>query len=326
MKTYFQNGTMKDIPDFLDESVCFFVQELENPRVERYMYTGDNIKYDIDAELVNLYDKFRDLFFSDTKAYYDELELLPLFVQTAGIDSDCCLSSKQFVELSSEFYKGMPNLYKHIYLNDCQFLVATIQNLLEAMSDCLCDFYVCLSDIELLHGSSFDNTIVTLSSSQSSHLCFLVETYFTKAYSIMDIFCKIAYEFENPMTDFSKCKKMNCANILWGDRKHLKINKQANTIFADIALTKMIESIRNEVVHNGTWEIHPKTFISIQNGEITERFVLFPDFEQDRLATVKNRKHFFSNETKVNDILPKIHKEFMGLVLNTTKYINGLKL
>lgn len=324
MKTYFQNGTAKNIPYFLDKSDYFYVQKMEGSRTERYTYTGDNIKYDIESELISLYDKFRDLFFPNTDAYYTELDSLPAFVQTAGIDSDCCLDSKQFVEYFDIALKYSPNLYKHLYLNDCQFLIATIQNLVEAMNDCLCNFYVCLSGIELLRGCSFDNTVVTLSSYQSRHLCFLVETYFTKAYSIMDIFCKIAYEFENPMTDFSKYKKMKCADILWGDRKYLIINKQPQTIFADVTLTKMIESIRNEVVHNGTWEIHPKTFISIQNGKIIERYIFFPDFENDRLATVKNRKHFFSAGTKVNDILPKIHKEFMGLVLNTAKYLNKL--
>lgn len=325
MKTYFQNGTSKDIPYFVHKNDCFYVQEMDSPHVERYVYAEDN-KYEIDGELVTLYDKFRDLFFPDTNAYYEELYLLPIYAQTAGIDSDCCLSSKRFVEFFDMSLKHNPNLYRHIYLNDCQFLISTVQNLIEAMSDCLCNFYVRLSEIELFQGGSFDNTIVTLSSYQSRHLCFLVETYFTKAYSIMDIFCKIAYEFENPMKDFSKYNKMNCADILWGDRKRLTINKHPETIFADTSITKMIESIRNEVVHNGTWEIHPKTFLSVKNGEVIERFVLFPDFEQDRLATVKNRKHFFSKGTKVNDILPLIHKEFMALVLNTAKHLNSLQL
>ena len=40
------------------------------------------------------------------------------------------------------------------------------------------------------------------------------------------------------------------------------------------------------------------------------RTMLFPDIQQGRLSAVKNRKHFFSDGTKVNDILPKIHKEY----------------
>jgi hypothetical protein len=127
------------------------------------------------------------------------------------------------------------------------------------------------------------------------------------------------------MKDFSKYNKMKCADVLWGDRKHLTINKEPKTIFEDVTLIKMIESIRNEVVHNGTWEIHPKTFVSIKDHKIIERFVLFPDFEQNRLASVKNRKHFFSDGTKVNDVLPQIHKDFMELVLYTVKYLNDVK-
>ena len=51
--------------------------------------------------------------------------------------------------------------------------------------------------------------------------------------------------------------------------------------------------------------------------------MLFPDFEDGRLATVKNRRHFFSTETKVNDVLVIIHDEFHKRLLETLKHIIG---
>lgn len=37
---------------------------------------------------------------------------------------------------------------------------------------------------------------------------------------------------------------------------------------------------------------------------------------------VKNRKHFLGMGTKVNDVLPEIHKEFMVRLLNTVDLLN----
>jgi len=49
--------------------------------------------------------------------------------------------------------------------------------------------------------------------------------------------------------------------------------------------------------------------------------MLFPDLEDGRLASVKNRKHFFSSGKKVNEILVDIHDEFYRRLFFTIKYI-----
>lgn len=57
MKTFFKSGIMKEVPYFLDESDTFYIQELEGDCPDKYVYPGDSIKYDLDAELVSLYDR-----------------------------------------------------------------------------------------------------------------------------------------------------------------------------------------------------------------------------------------------------------------------------
>lgn len=42
----------------------------------------------------------------------------------------------------------IPNLYKHLYLVDCQFLVGTIQNLLCSMEDAFIRYYIMLTNLE----------------------------------------------------------------------------------------------------------------------------------------------------------------------------------
>lgn len=320
MKTYFQNGIFSNESYILEGNTKFYIQELETS-IRKYHYPGDDILYEMDLELVSLYDKFRDLLFLDTDEYYRELAIMPIFVQEAGQDAECCLSAQNFTELINNYSCKIPNLYKYLYLVDCQFLVGTIQNIIDCLEDCFCNFYINLCQIELNHNIEKDSTIWT-SSYQSRNTAAMLEIYFSKAYSILDVICKIAFELENPMSDFSKYKKLKCGDVLWGDRKKLNINKTQGTLFEECKVVKQIESLRNEFVHNGTWELVPKVYVVVENKEVKERFMLYPDFEQGRLATVKNRKHFFSSGIKSNDIMPQIHSEFLQRLLNTVKLLN----
>ena len=112
-----------------------------------------------------------------------------------------------------------------------------------------------------------------------------------------------------------------CRYLIW-IKKKLAVNEKPDTIFEKSELVKIVESLRNEVVHNGSWEPNPKVFIRFLNGKIVEKYMLFPDIERGHLATSKNRRHFFSNGTKVNDIFPKIHHDFCQKLLNTVDCLN----
>ena len=101
------------------------------------------------------------------------------------------------------------------------------------------------------------------------------------------------------------------------------MNNTLGTVFEKCDLISTIESLRNEVVHNGSWELNPKVFIAFERGFIRERYMLFPDILQGHLATVKNRRHFFGDGTKVNEILPQIHTNYRLRILNTLKLFNA---
>ena len=45
MKTFFQNGTVKDIPRFLEGSIESYIQELQSNPPDKYIYPGDKLKY-----------------------------------------------------------------------------------------------------------------------------------------------------------------------------------------------------------------------------------------------------------------------------------------
>ena len=205
-------------------------------------------------------------------------------------------------------------------------MINTIQNLIQYIDYCFKNYYIELSKIALL-SKRIDYSPARIISYESRQLAFILETYFTKAYSILDLFCKIIFELENPVpkNKLNKLKKLVSSEKLWGDRKKLKNISFAGTIFEENDIIKLIESLRNEAVHNGTWELFASVYIQIgKNKEIIERYMLFPDYTQGRLDCVKNRKRFFKNEIKVNDILPEIHLDYMRRLLNTVKHLNTI--
>ena len=320
MKVYLTNGMVKEETQPEDLKTEFYILELGN----KYTYPNDSISYDVDNELVRLYDTLRDLFFENTDEYYNELNFMPIFVQAAGQDSDCAVTKDLFVKLiKDKTILELPNINKHLYLVDCQYLIGTIQNLIQGMEYAFLNFYIYLADTTDIMPRFNDGDVYLELSGNATRVVSLIETYFTKAYSILDMICKIAYEMEHRMEDFSEYKKMKSANVLWGDRKRLKINNTSKTVFEKCELISIIEAIRNEVVHNGSWELRPKIFNVFEGENLIERFVLFPDMEDGHLATAKNRRHFFGKGTKMNDIFPKIHYEFMSRVLNTINVLNS---
>lgn len=323
MKVFFGKGIMKNDPHFLDGTDTFYIQKFENSHFTQYLYPGDSIKSNLNVELVLLYDKFRDVFFENTDEYYKELSYLPIFIQTAGVDSSCAWTAETFNKwIHKEEYSKLPNFYRHLYLRDCQFLVGTIQNLLYGMENSFISYYTQIVNIGNDMSPSNPDAVMCEMSIPAIFLSSLLESYFTKAYSILDILCKIGHEFQFPEEEFISYRKIKSADLLWGLRKKLQINNAPSTLFEKSELVSLIESIRNEVVHNGTWELNPKVFIEFRNGIPSERYMLFPDISQGHLSTVKNRNHFFGNHTKVNEVLPKIHTTYMQKMLNTVKLLN----
>lgn len=323
MKTITQYGITTEYAYFLGNQKSFYIQRLDGDVPDKYIYPGDSIKYELDAQLTVLYDTFRDVFFPDLALYYSELASLPILLQCAGQDSEFTCSSEMFQELILYAEsQNFPDLYRHLYLVDCQFMIGTIQNLLIGMEDAFINYFEKISTINLKVNPEEQDATFIVRSGETISISGLLENYFIKAYSILDLLCKIAFELQSPETEFRIYKKLKSAKVLWGERKNLIINDTPGTVFEKDDLIRTIESIRNEVVHNGTWELNPKAFLRYDNGQIVERYMFFPDIYQGRLAAVKNRRHFFGDERKVNELLPQIHKVFRARILNTVNVLN----
>lgn len=320
IKTYHQNGTVSELNYIIDGNDSFAIQcNTRNGHDEIY-YPGDNLIRELHSELVDLSDAFVGVYFADLDLYYKESSNIPMGLFLGGQNSDISINKEVFLKLADQYSPYFNDLFRHLYVGDCQYLISTVQNLLLSAEYCFVQYYICLAQIDVWDFSLGETLMV--SSRETMQLTFLLETFFTKLYSVLDLMVKIIYEFEHPVESFSAITKLKSAEKLWGNRKQLSINDSVGTIFEDCETIKQIESLRNEAVHNGTWEFRPKAFLRVQDEKIVERYMIFPDFDQGRLATVKSRRHFFSTETKVNDMLVLIHDEFYKRLLSTVQYIN----
>lgn len=324
METYFKNGLVKDIPYCMDTdgNPDFYIQRLDTIGPEEYSYKGDCLNRWLEDSIEALYDKFIAVLFQDKELYYRDVKALPIFIQEAGLSSDITCTVDEFNNSLQQGVPSVPDLYRHIYAVDCNSLVSTLSNLVSEMDANFMGYYIQLSKIDTILNRKYSNGTVYTTSFLTRQISALLENYFTKAYSVLDILTKIAFELEFHWSDFSTYRKLKSADILFGSRKKLAVNEKPDTIFEKSELVKIVESLRNEVVHNGSWEPNPKVFIRFLNGKIVEKYMLFPDIERGHLATSKNRRHFFSNGTKVNDIFPKIHHDFCQKLLNTVDCLN----
>ena len=318
MLTYKKEGIITERPLIVGDNESFAIQY--DLATGTQFYPNDTLINEIGNELANLNDKFIEKYFSDLNSYYEILSRLPILLIEGGHTSDFSTSKSNFIELVDQYAISNANIFRYLYVEDCKYLVSTVQNLLLSAEYCYIQYYIQIAHADCLN-TEIDDLCIH-SSGISLQLLFFIETFFTKLYSVLDLMVKIIYELEFANNDFSSIAKLSSAVKLWGDRKFLSINKMIGTIFEDCDVIRKIESLRNEAVHNGSWEDNPKIYVRFSRGEIIERYMLFPDFEEGRLACVKNRKHFFSTGMKVNDMLIMIHDEFYRRLLFTLLYIN----
>ena len=319
MYTVWQNGVLDDCSMIIGDINQFYIQRDDSV----LCYANDEVVFEIKNEISNLYSVVSHCYLAEEE-YYKKINSIPIWVCEGGLSSDYAISKEEFAQFKDASIIFPEELNKWIYANDCRFLVSTLSVLIESLELCYLEYFEKIIKIDTIKNNNNDGVWV-VSGALAYDIIFRLETFFIKAYSILDNICKIAYVIENNDIDFRQYKKINCNKILWGDRKKLVKIKRVGTLFEAVEIISLIECLRNEVVHNGTWEESPKVYVKIVDGKIVERFVLFPDFTDGRLDCFKNRKRFFSKAIKANDILPDIYNEFMIRLYNTITMLMSVR-
>ena len=146
---YYQNGTKSLFDDLSKLTSEFYIKDLGESYINRFLYPGDSLNLKLDTELVMLYDKLRNVFFDNIDEYHQRTHFITIFFQNAGQSSDCSITSTEFEKLiQDEPFCGLPDFNKYLYLADCEFLVRTIQNLLSGMEDVFVNYFISISNLK----------------------------------------------------------------------------------------------------------------------------------------------------------------------------------
>ena len=212
------NGIKTDDLKSIKENFYFkkcIIPDLGN---EIISYPGDSIITDIDNLAADLHQRFVQKIFANIDEYYRQKSQMPIFVYESGCNSEDVLSKDQFAELIEE-YKTKKDLYKHLYLVDCQSMVSSFQSLVIGLN---WDFINIYQQMEKIQNDFLKKSGVFILMSSDVELVFsILSSYFIKAYSIMDILTKITFEVENICTDFANYNYLKSRKLLLGDKKRL---------------------------------------------------------------------------------------------------------
>lgn len=277
------------------------------------------IFYDLDNFCVGLYDKFENFIFEDRECYHAERGLIPLWVYHAGHDSDLSTGKDRFNTWVQEI--SNPRFYQHLFLADCHNLIGSIQNKILATKTQFKNFYKQLDEVD---AAMFENDCIYWTTGENTVQVFSsLHDLFITMYASLDLITKLAFQFENMPEDYTKYQKMKSVGILFGHKNRIHSIDINYTIFEENRSIKIIENLRHELIHNGTWESVPKVHYRIAQNDIVEKYIYKPDLtEVGTIEACINRKRFFSKENKINEILPNICSDFWERVLVTLKKIS----
>jgi len=288
----------------------FYIFEVGNG--ELGFSEGDQ-SLEIENLCIQITDQLAKEIFGDLKTFhsYFSTPIFP-FAYQAGIDAELKISKEQFESLVTEI-NDKKQLFKLLYFFDVANLIGVLQNSVLETKYLICQFYKVLNLNSFLINEKItivDNGIQYASGYIVTNITSLVNHLFINLYSQMDFTTKIIFEMENLVTEFNTYPKLKSKDITYGNSNRTAFKQTPESIFELSDNIRMIMYLRNEIVHNASIDSIPKVYQEIKNKAIIEKYILLPDFSNGRIKTYKNRKRFFDNDTKLNEILPSLIEEF----------------
>ena len=274
-----------------------------------YIINGNDITGDIDMTCIMLQHEVGNIIFDGIKNLHFEQSRMALWIPYAGIDGDLKITKEQFEYLIDRSPKN-ENLNKLLYYYDISNLIGTFQNSVQETRTRFCQFYEELNEKSFMLSSNPMNAngVMFASGRLVASLFSRINHLFISLYSQLDFLTKISYEIENLQSNFESYPKLKSAKILFGDSKRTKMHELDKTVFEkSVKNIKLIQTIRNEIVHNASLENISKVYQNFENNKMIEKFIFLPDFNEDGIIkTFKSRKRFFGMDIKLNLILPEL--------------------
>lgn len=300
-RNYNINGISTDEPT--DNSIVF-------EWLNHFSIKSKDNTTEIDFKLISLTHKVADILFGSVQNLYGILPFKSTAYSFAGVDAEIKVSKQEFekwvISQKSE------EAHKILFYYDFQNLVGSLQNLVQESRFLFCDFFKKLNNNSfMLIEKPLEPDILMFASGQLVTNIFLtINHLFIDLASQLDFITKISLELESLPSDFKEYPKLKSNRILYGDSKKIKAITLDNTLFDRTEDLNLILSLRNEIVHNASFENIPKVYQVFKEDVMIEKFIYIPDTTNGNFDTFKNRNRFFNNEVKLNEKLPGLVTDF----------------
>jgi len=284
----------------------FWISQWQN----NFSISGEDNTYDIDSKLMQLSNVISKTIFGSSQNFYNKLPFLSSIYSFGGIDAEVKLSKKGFEKWVNQ--EASKEAYQVLYYYDMQNLIGCLQNLVQESKFLLCDFFKTFNEnsFQLTEKPIQPDGIFYAAGQHVIEPFSKINHLFINLVSQLDIITKIIFEFENMQLDFTGYPKLKSSKVLFGDAKRISSIDFKDTVFEKTSYIQLILNIRNEIVHNASIENIPKVYQVFEKNKMIEKFILIPDTTNGNFDTYKNRKRFFGQDTKLNELLPVLITKF----------------
>jgi hypothetical protein len=279
---------------------------------------NDVLILSIENQCIDLYETFIQNIFQEID-FHKIKGSIPIWMVDCGISAESSISKKLF----ENALKNNENKLTHkvLYNYDCDSLVCSLQNRYSMIKNSylFLDSKLSLVDLE----TPTENYATIYYTSETTDVFIHINNIFITLYSCFDVITKIIIELQKiEQLDFSIYPKMSSKNITFGNKGRIMNFDKTGTIYENSSVINTVETIRNELIHNGSWENVPKLYQGVLNNK-SGNWVLFPDInETGHFEKSNNRNKFFSTDTTVNETLPYIINESLNRILKTLIQVN----
>ena len=250
-KYYNINGILTDRPT--DSSV---VSEWSN----QFSIKANDNTSEIDIKLISLTHKVADKIFGSVQNLYAILPFKTTEYSYAGVDAEIKISKQEFESWVNT--QKSEETHKLLFYYDFQNLVGSLQNLVQESRYIFCNFYKILNESSFMQSDKpFHPDILMFTSGQLvTNIFSVIDHLFINLASQLDFITKISVELESLPTDYSEYPKLKSNGVLYGDLRKIRSITFDNTLFDRTDDLKLIISLRNEIIHNASFENIPKVY------------------------------------------------------------------
>lgn len=273
--------------------------------------------HELEAVCIRLYELFHQVILGHAEGEDPSDYATPVFVSDLGHSADIEGSAELLPKLINAFpAEHRPDLHARMYVVDCQKLIGGIQDLWQQITYSLGEFYRALNFLDPGYVDDLIRPgvpVITHQGPQATAVWTFAEIIYIRLHSLLDYSVKLGHEIQGLRSNFQTYPRMASRSKQYGDRRGLTFapGETDGTLFEDDPLIAEVETVRNQIIHNGLLDTRPRVFIRYDDNHVSEKFILMPDMRDGRPVTYVNRTLFYSMENKLNQRMPDLVRSLL---------------